>query len=63
MKAKKEKFNGFKVGDKVWCNGYPGVIARLCEWSDAMVEVRLERGGVCTDAHELDMREATATAK
>ena len=39
-----------KVGTRVLCNGgYPGTISRVCEWSDGMVEVRLDRGTVCVD--------------
>jgi len=39
-----------KVGTPVLCNGgYRGTITRVCEWSDALVEVRLERGTVCVD--------------
>lgn len=38
------------VGTPVLCNGgYAGTITRVCEWSDALVEVRLERGTVCID--------------
>lgn len=42
-----------KVGDKVICNGYTGTITRLCEWSNSMVEVRLNSGLVCVDESEL----------
>ncbi len=42
-----------KVGQQVICNGYPGTITRICEWTTGMVEVRLERGLVCVDFKEL----------
>jgi hypothetical protein len=42
-----------KVGQRVLCNGYSGTITRVCEWSDSMVEVRLERGTTCVDFKEL----------
>jgi len=42
-----------KVGQRVICNGYPGTITRVCEWSNGMVEVRLERGTTCVDFAEL----------
>ena len=49
-----ENFAGYKVGDKVICNGYDGTVTKLCEWSDGgLVEVRLARGGVCVCADEL----------
>ena len=41
------------VGTRVICNGYPGTVYRICEWSDSMVEVRLVAGLVCVDYHEL----------
>jgi len=40
----------FRVGDRVICNGYPGTVIRICEWSDSMIEVRLASGVVCVDA-------------
>ena len=46
-----------KVGTRVICNGYPGTVTALCEWSrtrfSVMVEVRLASGLVCVDASEL----------
>ena len=42
-----------KVGQRVTCNGCPGTITRVCEWSNSMVEVRLERGITCVDFKEL----------
>jgi len=42
-----------RVGQRVICNGYPGTITRVCEWSDSMVEVRLDRGTTCVDFKEL----------
>ncbi len=39
-----------KVGDKVTCNGgFPGTVTRICEWTTAMVEIRLASGTVCID--------------
>ena len=43
-----------EIGTRVMCNGYPGTITRVCEWSDALVEVRLSRGTVCVDIAECD---------
>lgn len=48
----KEKYNGFKVGDKVMCNGYEGRVTELCGWSDSLIEVRLDAGGVCVDSKD-----------
>jgi hypothetical protein len=48
-----EKYHGFKVGDKVICNGFPGTVTRLCDWSDRMVEVKLNRGEVAVSSSEL----------
>jgi hypothetical protein len=42
------------VGMRVIANGYPGTIARVCEWSDSMVEVRLASGLVCVDFNGTD---------
>lgn len=42
--------HNYKVGDKVMCNGYEGTVTRVCEWSDCLIEVRLDNGGVCVDA-------------
>jgi len=42
-----------KVGQRVICNGYPGTITRVCEWSESMVEVRLARDTTCVDFKEL----------
>lgn len=36
-----------KVGMKVMANGFPGVITAVCDWAPSMVEVQLERGGIC----------------
>ena len=47
------KYNGFKVGSRVMCNGFLGTVVRLCEWSDMMIEVRLNSGVVCIDASEV----------
>jgi hypothetical protein len=44
------KYSGLKVGDKVKANGYEGTVIRLCEWSDALIEVRLPGGVACIDA-------------
>lgn len=41
------------VGVSVECNGYPGTLSRICEWSESMVEVRLSSGTVCVDYHEI----------
>lgn len=41
------------VGEPVTCNGYPGRITRVCEWSNTLVEVRLESGTVCVSIDEL----------
>lgn len=43
-----------KVGEKVTCNGYPGTIVAVCDWSDSLVEVRLKSGEVCVDFNELE---------
>ena len=48
------KYNGLKVGDKVMCNGYEGRVIRLCEWSDALIEVRVPGGEVCVDSIEVE---------
>lgn len=41
----------FKVGDKVICNGYDGAVRVVCNGQlQGMVEVQLDRGGVCTSA-------------
>ena len=44
--------HNFKVGDKVVANGFPGTVSRVCEWSDAMIEVRLASGTVCVDGSD-----------
>jgi len=49
-----------KVGQKVTCNGYQGTITRVCEWSQSMVEVRMDRGLVCVDFKELGLPEIKA---
>ena len=40
-------------GDKVKCNGYPGVVVR--EYSDNMYEVRLNSGLVCVDVSDVSL--------
>lgn len=46
--------NEIKVGQKVICNGFPGVIVKVCEGVlKGMVEVRLGRGTVCVSISEL----------
>ena len=52
-----------KVGQRVICNGYPGTITRVCEWSDSMVEVRISRGTTCVDFKELLPVLTTAEAR
>lgn len=48
------KTNGIvSVGDSVTCNGYPGTVTRICEFSNSMVEVRVPGGTTCVDAYEL----------
>lgn len=47
------RFNGLEVGQKVTTSGYAGTVVRLCEWSHAMVEVRLVSGVVCVDANDV----------
>lgn len=47
------KFTAY-VGQHVVANGFPGTITQLCEWSDSMVEVRLERGTICVDFNGVD---------
>lgn len=47
------KYNGLEVGDRVTYSGYPGVVTELCEWSDDLIEVQLESGGLCTDSGEV----------
>jgi hypothetical protein len=40
-----------KEGKRVTCNGFPGVVSKVCTGQlDGMLEVRLDRGGVCVDA-------------
>lgn len=41
------------VGQRVMDGDFAGTITRVCEWSNSMVEVRLARGTVCVDFHEL----------
>jgi hypothetical protein len=42
------------VGQHCSCNGYPGVVSKVCTGQlDGMVEVRLDSGMVCVDASEL----------
>lgn len=44
----------FVVGQHVSCNGYPGVISKICiAQLEGMVEVRLDSGVVCVDASGL----------
>ncbi len=52
MTTQTEKYNGLKVGQRVTTSGYQGTVTRLCEWSDWLVEVRLERGTCCIDAKD-----------
>ena len=49
-------YAGLKEGDKVLCEGFEGRIMRLCEWTDMMVDVRLDRGVCCVDARYLVRR-------
>ena len=43
----------FKVGQKVQCNGYPGVVSDVGTGQlKGMVEVRLDRGSVCVGADD-----------
>ena len=51
-----------KVGQHVTCSGYQGTITRVCEWSNSMVEVRLERGTVCVDFKEIEAEAARYSA-
>lgn len=45
-----QKFS-FNVGDRVICNGFPGVVARVLDGKlSGMVEVRLASGLVCVSA-------------
>lgn len=44
-----KKNHDFKKGDKVMCNGYEGRVISVLDWSDSMIEVRLESGDVCVD--------------
>jgi hypothetical protein len=50
----------FTVGQQVTCNGYPGVISKICTGQlFGMVEVRMGTGSVCVDASdELTIRAA-----
>ena len=48
-----KKYAGLRVGEHVICNGYPGTVTRLCEFSDSMIEVRVPGGVVCVDAGEV----------
>ena len=48
------KTNGIvSVGDRVTCNGYPGTVTRICDFSNSMVEVRVPGGTTCVDAYGL----------
>jgi len=43
-----------KVGQKVICNGYPGVVTKVCTGQLlGMCEVRLQSGEVCVSITEL----------
>jgi hypothetical protein len=49
----------YNVGDKVMCNGYPGTVSAVAVTPAGMMEVKLERGGVCVDpSDELTVRHA-----
>lgn len=48
-----ERERAAQVGRKVMCNGYPGTITRVCEWTTGMVEVRLASGDVCVDVADV----------
>jgi hypothetical protein len=50
------QFNGLKVGDKVMANGYEGLVSALCEWDSdkELVEVRMDRGEICTSCYEVE---------
>jgi hypothetical protein len=46
--------NKIQVGQKLSCNGYPGTVTEVHKGQlSGMATVRLERGSVCVDIHEL----------
>ena len=51
----RKNYGGLRVGDEVLKDGYAGNVSRLVEWDkgESLVEVRLDRGVVCTDICDL----------
>jgi hypothetical protein len=48
------KLGRIEVGQKLICNGYPGVVTEIHTGQlEGMATVRLERGSVCVDLREL----------
>ena len=59
--------NQFKEGDKVICNGFPGVIRTMHVGQlEGMADIRLDRGVVCVPLYDLafeNPRWTTETAR
>lgn len=45
--------NLVKVGQTVICNGYEGIITKILDWNNSMVEVRVPGGITCVCVSEL----------
>lgn len=44
-----------KLGTKVICNEFEGVVIELCSWDKNLVVVRLNRGEVCVSISTLKL--------